>query len=29
LSQTEIELSSLQTAAASPIKELLDRGGCT
>jgi hypothetical protein len=29
LSQTEIELSSLQNAAAPPIKELLDRGGCT
>jgi hypothetical protein len=28
LSQAEIELNSLQTAAAGPIKELLDRGGC-
>jgi hypothetical protein len=29
MSQAEIELSSLQTAAAPPIKELLERGGCT
>ena len=29
LSQAEIELSSMQEAAAPPIKELLDHGGCT